>query len=100
MGRGVATVLTMVSGELDYQDIFGFSYDSDDGGNNRNIPFPKTALFVWVLFIVLTPIILNNMLVSGVIYNVYTMLQLYIPVLYIDGIGSWGHNRFGEDCRH
>lgn len=55
----------MVSGELDYQDVFGFSYDTNDQEINRNIPFPKTALFVWVLFVVLTPILLNNMLVSA-----------------------------------
>lgn len=64
LGRGLVTVLTMVSGELDYQDAFDFSYDVvKDGDPGVNRVYPKTALFVWVLFVILIPILLNNMLV-------------------------------------
>lgn len=65
LGRGLVTVITMVSGELDYQDAFGFSYDVvDDSAPARvNRVYPKTALFVWVLFVFLIPVLLNNMLV-------------------------------------
>ena len=57
----------MVSGEIDYQDVFGFSYDLSNSssvvGTERNIRYLHTALFVWVVFVVLIPILLSNMLV-------------------------------------
>ena len=67
-GRGIVTVLTMVTGELDYSNVFGLSYDMLPNDTmvdeNTNISYPNTANFVWVLFIVLIPIVLSNMLVS------------------------------------
>ena len=65
-------MLTMVTGELDYSGVFGLSYDAltatialngttEDA--NRNIVYPETANFVWVIFLVLIPILLSNMLV-------------------------------------
>ena len=65
-GRGIATMVTMVAGELDYQDVFGYSYDPSNTtviGAVRNIRYMDTALFVWVVFVVLIPIVLSNMLV-------------------------------------
>ena len=62
------TVLTMVTGELDYSDMFGLSYEVLPNGTmvdeNTNILYPNTANLVWVLFILLVPIVLSNMLVS------------------------------------
>ena len=54
----------MVAGELDYIGAFGFSYaivDNDVPGVNR--PYQNTSLVVWVPFVILIPLVLNNMLV-------------------------------------
>lgn len=61
--------MTMITGELDYSDIFGLSYDVNDtfdmeGDEIQAIQYPETAQFVWVIFLVLIPILLSNMLVS------------------------------------
>ena len=62
------TVLTMVAGELDYSNVFGLSYDVLPNGTmvdeNTNILYPNAVNLVWVLFILLVPIVLSNMLVS------------------------------------
>ena len=56
----------MVVGELDYLDAFGFSYDvvsDDDPGVHRT--HLRASLIIWVPFIILIPLVLNNMLVRG-----------------------------------
>ena len=62
-------LLTTVAGELEYQDFFGLSYEPLENGDaelygNRNIIFPNTTNFVWILFLIIVPILLSNMLVS------------------------------------
>ena len=51
----------MVTGELDYSNVFGLSYDMLPNDTmvdeNTNILYPD---FVWVLFILLIPIVLSN----------------------------------------
>ena len=57
----------MVTGELDYQDVFSLSYSVEDSNVvtfTDSIP-EHTANFVWVIFLVLIPILLTNMLVSS-----------------------------------
>ena len=57
-------MLTMVTGELDYQGVFTLSYDANETSQfSRNLP-EETANFVWVIFVILIPILLTNMLVS------------------------------------
>lgn len=65
--RSIVTVLTMIAGELNYNDVFDLSYDVIDVEDRaiRNLLYPRTAFFVWVVFIILIPILLNNMLVSA-----------------------------------
>ena len=59
----------MVTGELDYSSIFGLSYEvsnvSTMESNMRNIKYPEMASFVWIVFLILIPILLSNMLVSN-----------------------------------
>ncbi len=68
--RRIVTVVTMISGELDYTDVFGLNYNATNNTNNtdnleiRNIQYPVTACIVWVFFLVFIPILLSNMLVS------------------------------------
>ena len=54
----------MITGELDYSDQFGLSYDATNDTIVGNIMYPQTANFVWVIFLVFIPILLSNMLVS------------------------------------
>ena len=72
--RGFVTVLTMVTGELGYMEAFSLSYDGamQDTALSGNIAmlYPETANFVWVVFLILVPILLTNMLVS-IIANSY-----------------------------
>ena len=54
--------MTMTTGEFDFDAIFrqnpsGGSDDADE------IPFPVVAVILWVVFILMMPIILTNMLV-------------------------------------
>lgn len=62
--------MTMITGELEYTDIFGLSYDvvndtfTDSDEATDNIPYPQTAQFVWVIFLIVIPILLSNMLVG------------------------------------
>ena len=71
------TVLTMVIGELDYQDVFTLSYSADDSHLefSHNIS-ETTADFVWVVFLVLVPILLTNMLVS----SAYSYMRMFIGI--------------------
>ena len=70
-GRGFVTVLTMVTGELDYQDVFSLSYELNANDSDvyvQQFPYSipeHTANFVWVVFLVFVPILLTNMLVSS-----------------------------------
>jgi hypothetical protein len=61
----------MITGELDYGDIFGLSYDAINDTMEeesvRNIPYPGAANIVWIVFLILIPILLSNMLVSKVL---------------------------------
>ena len=59
-------MLTMVTGELDYSSAFGLSYDAsnDTEDDVRSYLYPETVNFVWIVFLILIPILLSNMLVS------------------------------------
>ena len=73
------TVLTMVVGELDYLDAFGFSYqvvDGDDPGVYRT--HLRASLIIWIPFVILIPLVLNNMLVRG-LCSPYTVQDIRLP---------------------
>ena len=59
----------MTIGELQYEDIFDLSYNNVERENPSSPvgqieTFPRTAQIVWIIFIVLTPVLLSNMLVT------------------------------------
>ena len=56
--------MTMTTGELDYDTIFRLdpSGGSDDA---EEIRFPPISFILWIMFIILMPIILTNMLVCS-----------------------------------
>ena len=58
--------MTMMTGELDYESIFRQA----SGGSDTQIPglpFPELSYILWVLFLVLMPILLNNLLVCALL---------------------------------
>ena len=60
-GHSFAKTATMVTGELDFDAIFGLDVPASD---YVPIPFHEVSFFMWIIFLILIPIILNNMLVS------------------------------------
>ena len=57
----------MATGELDFEELFGFSYDRVQRRNRMLTFFPQSANFLWIIFLVAVPILLSNMLVSRII---------------------------------
>ncbi len=54
--------MTMTTGEFEFDSIFRQDYtgESDDV---EEIPFPEISYIIWIAFVILMPILLNNMLV-------------------------------------
>ena len=57
-GRAIVKVMTMTIGELDYDEMF----HQQEGGDE--IAFPPASFILWIIFLVLIPVLLSNMLVS------------------------------------
>ena len=57
-GRAIVKVMTMTTGELDYDAIF----HQQEG--EEEIAFLPVSSILWVIFLVLIPVLLNNLLVS------------------------------------
>ncbi len=53
--------MTMVTGEIDFQDTFGYSFDDN---STRETNDHAISYAVWAIFLAVLPIILSNMLVS------------------------------------
>ena len=73
--RSLIKTMVMTTGELDFDGIFFNSQEDADEGNN--LFYPQIAYFLWIVFIILMPIILSNLLVRQ-----YRMLCVVI-CLYI-----------------
>ncbi len=88
----------MVTGDLGYQDAFGLSYEAvgDDQEITSNILYPETANFIWVVFLVLIPILLTNMLVSTAVQIACSM---YVYV-YCQGCINPPEARRGHATSH
>ena len=64
--RSLIKTMTMTTGEMDYENIFHYS----SGGSSPDellseVPFPVISFVLWVMFLILMPILLANMLVSA-----------------------------------
>ena len=65
-GRAIVKTMTMTTGEFEYDAIFrqfpgGSAEDSED--ITTEIPFPPVSFVLWIVFLVLMPILLTNLLV-------------------------------------
>ena len=63
--------MVMTTGEFDFDGIF---FNTDE--NNLTLFYPQIAYILWIVFIILMPIILTNLLVR---MCVYIFLQMQCP---------------------
>ena len=72
----------MTTGELDFDSIF--RQDPAGGSDDaEEIPFPPISYMLWIVFIIIMPILLNNMLVCiklGLISTSYILVMLVITI--------------------
>ena len=54
--------MVMTTGEFDFDGIFFNS--QEDAEEHRELYYPQIAYILWIVFIILMPIILTNLLVS------------------------------------
>ena len=58
--RALVKVMSMTTGELDYDDIFHHREGEEE------IAFPLISFPLWIIFLVMMPVLLNNYLVRKV----------------------------------
>lgn len=57
--------MTMTTGEFEYDAIFRqFPGGAEAEAITDEIPFPPVSFLLWIIFLVLMPILLTNLLVS------------------------------------
>ena len=60
--------MTMTTGEFDYDSIFRqFPGGAGDDDITREIPYPPLSYVLWMMFLVMMPILLTNLLVCLII---------------------------------
>ena len=58
----------MTIGEFDYDTLFRQSPGgADENDETEEIPFPEASFFLWIIFVIIMPILLSNLLVSFLI---------------------------------
>ena len=60
--RALLKTMTMTTGEFEYDGIFRQTPDGTMPGLDE-IPFPPVSYILWIVFIILMPILLTNLLV-------------------------------------
>ena len=64
--RSLLKTMTMTTGEFEYDGIFRQAPGGIDPGTTvREIPFPPVTYILWIVFIILMPILLTNLLVCN-----------------------------------
>ena len=67
-GRSIVKTITMTTGEFEYDSIFRQApggVEADDVNELGEVPYPPISYLLWIAFIILMPILLTNLLVSG-----------------------------------
>lgn len=65
-GRTILKVMTMTTGEFEYDAIFR-QFPDGTTDTIEEIPFPPVSYVLWILFLILMPILLTNLLVNHVL---------------------------------
>ena len=74
--RSLIKTMVMTTGELDFDGIFFNSQEDAEEGNN--LFYPHIAYFLWIVFIVLMPIVLTNLLVKKLRLCIYPIFYIII----------------------
>ena len=57
--------MTMTTGEFEYDSIFRqFPGGDESSATIEEIPFPGVSFLLWIIFLILMPILLTNLLAS------------------------------------
>ena len=65
--------MTMTTGEFDFDSIFRqFPGGAEDGDTIEEIPFPEVSFLLWIIFLIMMPILLTNLLVSLITRTIIT----------------------------
>ncbi len=63
-GRAIIKTMTMTSGELDFDNLFRQYPGGAESEEIEEIPFLEVSFLMWIIFVILMPILLSNLLVS------------------------------------
>jgi transient receptor potential cation channel subfamily A protein 1 len=72
LGRSLMKTMTMTTGEFEYDSIFRQEGDMPDV---PDLEFPAVSYILWILFIILMPILLTNLLVGLAVDDIKGMQQ-------------------------
>ncbi|CAI8048714.1 Transient receptor potential cation channel subfamily A member 1 homolog [Geodia barretti] len=73
--RSLLKTMTMTTGEFEYDGIFRQAPGGIDPGTVREIPFPPVTYILWIVFIILMPILLTNLLVGLAVDDIKGILE-------------------------
>ena len=76
-GRSLVKTMVMTTGEFDFDGIFFNSQEDAEDGND--LFYPQIAYILWIVFIILMPIILTNLLVSIYAMVITNVFMNYLP---------------------
>ena len=62
--RSLLSIITYSTGGYNYNGLFRLSQNTEDSEQIIEIPFPAASHFLWIIFIIVMPILLNNLLVG------------------------------------
>jgi hypothetical protein len=83
--------MTMVTGEMDYESIFRQS-SSGTTDPDPPLPFPEISYLLWIVFLVMIPILLGNLLVWIpiwlLLYRVIVLSNNAACKCFLDWLGS------------
>ena len=66
--------MTMMTGELDYESIFRQASEGSEDPIPA-LPFPVIAYLLWIVFLIMMPILLSNLLVCIIIVMICTLFS-------------------------
>ena len=59
--------MTMTTGEVDFNSILRLFPEGGNDGTVMEVPYLEVSYLLWIIFIIIMPILLSNLLVSYVI---------------------------------
>ena len=73
--------MTMTTGEFEYDSIFRqFPGGDSESTTIEEIPFPAVSFILWIIFLVLMPILLTNLLVSPTNFRIVLYLEQFVHI--------------------